>query len=185
MDDHPDDHPDILPDGTTGGTSDATSDVAQDGKPDGTSAVDAPSLPWTHRLGPFGKAVVTLLAGAAVAVIGTLAHRMGAVSNIPYGLVLAFLVLALSTWCARSRLGAVGVALHLIVSSLTAWGIAVGASQGDALIVAGFGGTAMPFFSQHAGYIWLYGMILVQVGMLMLPARWFRIPERRGSEPHQ
>lgn len=135
------------------------------------------SLPWSHRQNALVKGLVTLLAGAFAAFVGTFAHRMGASANIPYGLALAFLLIILSTWCARSRLGVVGLALHLIASSGTAWGLALTTSSGNALIVAGFQGD-MPYFSQHAGYIWLYGIVLVQVVMLVLPARWFAIPER-------
>ncbi|RSX54216.1 alcohol dehydrogenase [Bifidobacterium goeldii] len=145
---------------------------------------DRANLPWSHRLGLIARGVVTVLAGALVAVFGTFAHRMGAASNIPYGLAIAFLILILSTWCARARLDAVGLALHLIASSGTAWVIA-GASTGDALTPIGFGGS-VPYFSQHAGYIWLIGMILVQLGMLFMPASWFRIgtkPTPNGTTP--
>ena len=128
--------------------------------------------PWSYRQNALVKSLITIAAGVASAFVGTFAHRMGAELNIPYGLVLAFLLIGLSTWCARSRMGAVGLALHLIASSLTAWG--------KALIVAGFQGD-MPFFSQHAGYIWLYGLILVQVVLLILPARWFVIPTHSES----
>ncbi|WP_169240496.1 alcohol dehydrogenase [Bifidobacterium olomucense] len=137
------------------------------------------SLPWSHRQGALVKSLITMLAGALAAFVGTFAHRMGASANIPYGLVLAFLLIMLSTWCARSRMGTVGLALHLIASSATAWGLALTTTSGNALIVAGFQ-SEMPFFSQHAGYIWLYGLVLVQVAMLVLPARWFTIPAKRS-----
>lgn len=65
-------------------------------------------------------------------------------------------------------MGAVGLALHLIASSLTAWGMALTTTSGKALIVAGFQGD-MPFFSQHAGYIWLYGLILVKSSCSFFP----------------
>ena len=136
--------------------------------------------PWSYRQNALVKSLITIAAGVASAFVGTFAHRMGAELNIPYGLVLAFLLIGLSTWCARSRMGAVGLALHLIASSLTAWGMALTTTSGKALIVAGFQGD-MPFFSQHAGYIWLYGLILVQVVLLILPARWFVIPTNSES----
>ena len=148
--------------------------------------------PWSYRQNALVKSLITIAAGVASAFVGTFAHRMGAELNIPYGLVLAFLLIGLSTWCARSRMGAVGLALHLIASSLTAWGmalllrlqpmdfLALTTTSGKALIVAGFQGD-MPFFSQHAGYIWLYGLILVQVVLLILPARWFVIPTHSES----
>ena len=119
--------------------------------------------PWSYRQNALVKSLITIAAGVASAFVGTFAHRMGAELNIPYGLVLAFLLIGLSTWCARSRMGAVGLALHLIASSLTAWGMALTTT------------------SQHAGYIWLYGLILVQVVLLILPARWFVIPTHSES----
>lgn len=145
---------------------------------DNLKSEDRELLPWSHRLGVPGRAVVTLLAGAAVGVVGTLAHRMGASANIPYGLVLAFAVLGLSTWCARSRMGAVGLALHLIASSMVVWQLAAAGPGGDVLTPIGFS-VPMPFFSQWAGQIWLWGVIILQVVMLVLPRRWFRMTPRR------
>ncbi len=138
---------------------------------------DRKLMPWSHRQHVFVQVSVTVLAGAGVGFIGTLAHRMGASANIPYGLVLAFVILGLSAWCARARLGVSGLALHLIASSILAWGLAIGGASGDVLVPVGFT-SAMPFFSQHAGYIWLYGLIVVQVVLLILPRAWFVIPPR-------
>ena len=69
----------------------------------------------------MGAVLVDLLAGAVVGVIGTMAHRMGASANIPYGLVIAYALVIISTWSARSRDGVSGLALHLISSSLVVW----------------------------------------------------------------
>ena len=66
--------------------------------------------PWSYRQNALVKSLITIAAGVASAFVGTFAHRMGAELNIPYGLVLAFLLIGLSTWCARSRMGAVGLA---------------------------------------------------------------------------
>ena len=60
------------------------------------------------------RGLVTVVAGILCGIVGTFAHRMGASANIPYGLVLAFLILGISAWCARSRLDVVGLALHLM-----------------------------------------------------------------------
>ncbi|PST47317.1 alcohol dehydrogenase [Bifidobacterium callitrichos] len=142
---------------------------------------DPSLMPWSHRFGPLGRSLVTVAAGAGSAFVGTFAHRMGASMNIPYGLVLALLIVGLSTYAARARQGAVGIGLHLTVSSVVAWGLAiVGGPGGDVLTVAGFG-AEVPFMSQHAGYIWLYGVIALQVLLLVLPARWFAIPPRKVS----
>lgn len=135
-------------------------------------------MPWSHRQSPFVQMLITLLAGVASAFFGTLAHRMGASMNIPYGLVIAFLILGISTWCARARMGATGIGVHLIASSVTAWGVAICGVNGSALTPVGFSG-AVPFFSQNVGYMWLYGLVLMQVVMLFLPRHWFEIPARR------
>ena len=77
-------------------------------------------MPWSHRQSPFMQMFITMLAGAASAFVGTIAHRMGAFMNIPYGLVIALLILGISTWCARARMGSTGIGVHLIASSITA-----------------------------------------------------------------
>lgn len=134
-------------------------------------------LPWSHRQHIVVRVLITMLAGAASGVVGTLAHRMGAEYNIPYGLALAFLILGISTWCARARCNAIGIGFHLIASSGVVWGMAMYGPGGDAMIPIGFS-APMPFFVQNAGSIWLYGEILLQVVMLFLPARWFVVPPR-------
>lgn len=133
-----------------------------------------PKMPWSYRFGAAARLVITACGAVAVAVVGMMAHRMGASANVPYGLVLGLCVVGLSTWCARSRSGAVGLAVHLIVSSAVAWGMAIFNPGGGALTPIGFGG-AVPFFSEHAGYMWLFGMIAVQIVLLCCPARWFSI----------
>lgn len=127
---------------------------------------------------------ISLLAGAAVGTVGTLAHRLGASANIPYGLVLALLIVMLSAWCARSRAGALGLGVHVAASSIVAWGLAVGPRGSGALTPVGFGDpSAVPFWSEHVGMVWLYGMIVVQIIMLCLPRRMFQITVDDDAEP--
>lgn len=141
-----------------------------------SSPASGRDLPWSHRQSYPTRMTISLLAGAAVGMIGTLAHRLGASANIPYGLVLALLVIVLSAWCARSRAGALGLGVHVAASSIVAWGLAVAPRGSGALAPVGFGDpSAVPFWSEHVGMIWLYGMIVVQVILLFLPKRWFRI----------
>ena len=102
--------------------------------------IDRRLLPWSHRLPVWARFLVDLLAGAVVGVIGTMAHRMGASANIPYGLVIAYALVIISTWSARSRDGVSGLALHLISSSLVVWTVMAGYGPGgDAMIPVGFG----------------------------------------------
>ena len=50
------------------------------------------------------------------------------------------------------------------------------------MIPVGFGGDdPMPFFSEQAGYMWLYGVVLIPVVMLVLPKRWFVTPPREET----
>ena len=134
--------------------------------------IDRRLLPWSHRLPVWARFLVDLLAGAVVGVIGTMAHRMGASANIPYGLVIAYALAIISTWSARSRDGVSGLALHLISSSLVVWTVMAGYGPGgDAMIPVGF-----------AGYFWLYGVVLIPLIMLALPKSWFTMPTRTEDD---
>jgi hypothetical protein len=128
-------------------------------------------VPWSHRQNAAVRALICVVSGMLSALFGTIAHRMGARYDIPYGLVVALAIVMLSTWCARSRSGVTGLALHLIFSSATAWGLALGLG-GDMLTPIGFG-ASVPFFSAHVGYMWLFGMIVAQMVVLFLPPSWF------------
>ena len=61
------------------------------------------ALPWSYRQRPWLRYLIDVVSGAALGIVGTFAHRMGAAQNIPYGLVLALLLVALGAWSARSR----------------------------------------------------------------------------------
>ena len=53
------------------------------------AAPDAQLMPWSYRLPIWGRFLVDLVSGIIVGVVGTMAHRMGASMNIPYGLAIA------------------------------------------------------------------------------------------------
>ena len=53
------------------------------------AAPDAQLMPWSYRLPIWGRFLVALVSGIIVGVVGTMAHRMGASMNIPYGLAIA------------------------------------------------------------------------------------------------
>ncbi|WP_432622691.1 hypothetical protein [Bifidobacterium sp.] len=145
---------------------------------------DRTLMPWSHRLPAWARLLIDLIVGVAVGMIGTMAHRMGASANIPYGLVLAYVLTAIATWSARSRDGATGLALHLIGSSLMVWTVMAGYGPGgDAMIPVGFGDSAsLPYFSNNVGYFWLYGVVLIPLVMLALPKRWFTMPPREADD---
>ena len=138
--------------------------------------------PWSHRQ-PFAiRILITIASGFAVGLIGTAAHRMGAAQNIPYGLVLAFALVIVSTWCARARSNAIGQGFHLLASSAAVWMLTGYGPGGDAMVPVGFS-VAVPYFCEHAGVIWMLGVIVIQMIMLFLPARWFMVPGRLVPEP--
>ncbi len=144
------------------------------------SSDDRSLLPWSHRRSYVVRVLITILAGVASGVVGTMAHRMGAAQNIPYGLLLAFVILGLSTWCARARCGVIGIGFHLIASSAAVWYMAAYGPGGDVLVPVGFS-VDMPFFVENAGTIWMWSVILIQVAMLVLPRKWFTVPPRLES----
>lgn len=135
-------------------------------------------LPWSFRLPAAGRLMVTALSAVLAALIGAVAHRMGVQWGIPYGLVLSFLLLGVSTWLARARDGGIGVGLHLLVSGMMTVAITEMATGDRALIIFGYNTDTYPFLVQKAGIVWLLGMVAVQVVMLVLPRRWFRVPPR-------
>lgn len=51
--------------------------------------------------------------------------------------------------------------------------------SGDVLIAAGFASDSLPFWSQHVGYSWLFGVVVVQLLLLVFPRRFFSMPTRR------
>ena len=134
--------------------------------------------PWSQTLAAPIRYLITILSAVAVGFIGTFAHRMGASSNMPYGLILALAIVTMSAWCARSRDGVVALSIHLIVSSLVVWGMALTGSESGATAPVGFTGSDLPYFSQHVGYMWLFGMVIVQVALVMVPRRFFNASGR-------
>jgi len=106
--------------------------------------------------------------------IGTFAHRCGAMDNIPYGFVLSMLLLFLSAWCARSRSGWSGLLIHAIVFSAFAWILALDFIGSAILVPVGFT-IPLPWCSQYVGYFWLYGVLVAHLVLLCMPQRWFVI----------
>jgi hypothetical protein len=98
---------------------------------------------------------------------------MGAEENVPYGLLISFALVGMSAWAARSRSGVLGAGFHLLASSAIAWVMAFPGPAGDVLVPVGGKGVFLSFFGLHAGYIWLFGMIVLQLVLLVLPNRCF------------
>ena len=134
-------------------------------------------LPPSFRPRFEWRLAICAAAGAAVGIVGTAAHRMGASANIPYGLALALVIVGISAWSARARCGALGLGFHLVTSSAAAWLLAMPGPGGDVIVpVASSAFTT--FFSRQAGYLWLFGMIAVQAVLLLIPRAWCIVPSR-------
>ncbi|WEV63543.1 alcohol dehydrogenase [Bifidobacterium sp. ESL0732] len=139
------------------------------------TAAPKADLPFSYRYNVWIRALICVLTGIAAGVCGTLVHRLGAQYNVPIGLVLALLIIALSAWSARARSGVVGLGLHLIASSGVIAVASITVSSGDILLPMGFYSSGIPFFSQNAFWFWFLGMIVIQLLMVFLPQSWFVI----------
>ncbi|BAR06879.1 protein [Scardovia inopinata] len=118
------------------------------------------------------RLTLSLLAGCAVGLIGTVSHRMGAAYNIPYGMVLSLLIVLGSAWSARARSGYADLVLHFVSSTATAWGLALTSKASSALVATG-SVAFHTYFSTHVWQWWLYGIIVIQVVVAFFPASWF------------
>ena len=115
----------------------------------------APALSWST----IGKAVLTLVLGVVVGLMGTVMHR----SIQPWGLVLSLLLVLAAAVTARAFGGlitwigfALGLGTAILALSQTGPG-------GDVLVPAG----------QKIGLVWLVGAGIVAVVAMLLPRAWF------------
>ena len=134
----------------------------------------------SHSVLFASKCAASCVLAVFCAVLGTFAHRMGAMYNFPYGLVIALLLVTLSACFARMLCGMFGLILHSIVCCSVVWMIALGwfrifgAFRG-VLVAVGFGVDNLPWIAQNAGYFWLYGIIIAHVVLLFMSKKCFII----------
>ena len=129
----------------------------------------------SHSAGESGKGspfrcLLGLSIGLAVGVLGTLVQRSGAAQGLPWGMVLAYLLVALASWWVRCDSGTMGLALHLVASTVTVWLLSMRGPGGDVLMpYANF----PTFFAKYAVFLWMGGLVLIQTLAICLPASWF------------
>ncbi|MFT8703892.1 alcohol dehydrogenase [Bifidobacterium aquikefiricola] len=138
-------------------------------------------MPLTFRFSMGLRLLISLLLGFFVALVGTVAHRMGAAMNIPYGLLLALVLAGLSAWEARARSGIIGLVLHLVASCFGVGMLAGQGPMGDVLIPVG-GAAFTTYFGLYVGYYWLLGLIVVQFVIALLPLHWFVVVPRLSDD---
>lgn len=121
----------------------------------------------------------------SAALIGTLLHRAGADRSIPWGMVIA-LVLVFATACwARHAHGTTGLAVNLLLSTTLIWMVASNYGPGGDILVPISSTAFVTFWSRSAGYIWILGATTVQLIALALPRKWFVQRDARKTEAAQ
>lgn len=116
-------------------------------------------------LGPAPRAgsalVMAAAAGVGVGLGGTLLHRWQ-VADLPVGIVLAVLAVAVGSVLARALAGGRGVFVHLLASFLTAQALTFLRPGGDVLVAG-----------QLVGYVWLVAQPVAALTALVTPRRWY------------
>lgn len=127
-----------------------------------------------------GKQIKSALAWIRIAVfspcsafLGTMLARDGVDGPFPWGLLISLFLVFIVSLLARRDKKTIGVGLGLVLSSAVAWILALSPGAGGSILVPIASPAFTTFFSASAGYIWLFGMIAVQVVAALLPKKWF------------
>jgi hypothetical protein len=107
------------------------------------------------------------------ALLGTMISRDGADGPFPWGLLISLLLIFVVSLLARRDKKIAGVGVCLVFSSALAWILALLPGAGGSILVPIASPAFTTFFSASAGYIWLFGLIVVQVITALLPRKWF------------
>ena len=107
------------------------------------------------------------------ALLGTMISRDGADGPFPWGLLVSLLLIFIVSLLARRDKKIAGVGVCLVFSSALAWILALLPGAGGSILVPIASPAFTTFFSASAGYIWLFGLIVVQVITALLPKKWF------------
>ena len=107
------------------------------------------------------------------ALLGTMISRDGADGPFPWGLLISLLLIFIVSLLARRDKKIAGVGVCLVFSSALAWILALFPGAGGSILVPIASPAFTTFFSASAGYIWLFGLIVVQVITGLLPRKWF------------
>lgn len=114
--------------------------------------------------------LLALVVGVLVGILGTLVQRSGAAAGIPWGMFLAYILVALASWWVRNDAGTLGLSLHLVASTVVVWLLSMRGPGGDVLMpYADFPN----FFAKYAVFLWMGGLVLIQFLALCLPGSLF------------
>lgn len=138
-----------------------------------------------HQVIRPSRYLLALVIGVLVGILGTLVQRSGAAAGIPWGMILAYILVALASWRVRNDSGTLGLSLHLVASTVVVWLLSMRGPGGDVLMpYADFPG----FFAKYAVFLWMGGLVLIQFLALCLPRSLFddglikEWPARGGAE---
>jgi hypothetical protein len=142
-----------------------------------TKTAQGHALPWSFKLPMGWKVVVSCLSAIIVVFIGSAISRSGAAYGVPWGLVVALVLIFASSWSARARGGFVCVLCHFLVS----WVCAVvlmgffgfGPGEEYPLLLGSVAGAN--FLMQYGVYLWLGGFTIIQIVMAFLPKQFFSL----------
>lgn len=115
--------------------------------------------------------ITTIAFAIVVAVVGTFAYRLGVAYNIPYGLFLTLLAVGMSSFMAGVRGNIWHIFAHGAVSIGITWAMALSSTSTSTVVALG-GSSLITYWSQHCSLYWLYGIIVVHLVVMFLPARW-------------
>lgn len=107
------------------------------------------------------------------AFLGTMISRDGVDGPFPWGLLVSLILVFVVSLLARRDKKISGIGVSLALSSSAAWILAISPGSGGSILVPISSSAFTTFFSANAGYIWLFGMIAVQVIAALLPKKWF------------
>nr|WP_281728188.1 hypothetical protein [Cellulomonas denverensis] len=100
-----------------------------------------------------------LLLGVVIGAVGSVMHR----ASQPWGLVLSLALVTTSAIGVRAGLGRAATLAYLAVLMIVLGVLSQSGPGGDVLMPA----------SDHWGWYWLGGTVLVALAVIALPARWF------------
>ena len=141
---------------------------------DGT---DSALLPWSYRHGRVLGMTVTAVSAVCAVLVGTFVYRVGLRQNVPVGLLIALMLVALSSWSARARTGTWGLVLHFVISACVL--TVMGDDNGGRIYLLVRSAQVFPtWIMNNAVYIWMFGMVAIQLVIMFLPHRFFVIPPR-------
>lgn len=105
--------------------------------------------------------VVAAAAGVGTGLAGTLLHRWH-VADLPAGIVLAVLTVAVGSVLARALVGGRGVFVHLLAALLATQTLTFVRPGGDVLVAGDL-----------LGYLWLAGQPVAALAAVVTPRRWY------------